>query len=648
MFKEDIQPGYAPKEISFMGYTTKNLHHSADAAKAFQSTIAKAHSGSIRQHQLVKDALMHTDQYMKLNDMHLEQSKPPTQKEVQQWVHMHEQARKDLEQLGEFPHHLDYWHMHLHELEAMLANYTPESAGAEMSDSYTPEGNMVQEELTDKTIRSGGRVKVARVIADMLGVENAESMSPDTAVNAGLRKIKNKRMTAEFVATVKKMVQLATEVGIKVDKTAMPTAVSEEAISEDVVNKDSTYNAAKDVMRFNDFAKLSKINKGVVPADVPYSKQGANEETAASDDKTAPEEDETDTLANIPTQVGQTMTHPTNDQLRRRKVQYKLGEWVELAEVSDQTLDKAWHGRYQQATTAKRGSPEWEKAHKSMGKIGDVMKKRTSDKLMHMAKHDPEAYKKSAVASADQDRKRGWSTEEVDLEEDQHSADFKVNPDTGRKYRAKHIEFANSRAGGQPLEGDDEKSDVDYEDKPSKHRKNNSMIKVLPEEHDNEHEDLDLSDAELDKIVNDIDTEEEILDVYDDSELTLVDDETGEEIKEEVSEEALNEVLSRMERMRAKVRFARTSSKRARRLKIVLKSRSSTTKINDRARRLAVKLMKQRLIKKPLAQMTVSEKERAEKIISKRKAVINRLAMKLAPRIRKIENARLSHSKVTK
>ena len=58
--------------------------------------------------------------------------------------------------------------------------------------------------------------------------------------------------------------------------------------------------------------------------------------------------------------------------------------------------------------------------------------------------------------------------------------------------------------------------------------------------------------------------------------------------------------------------------------------------------------MKQRLAKKPLAQLSTAEKERIERTIQKRKAIINRLAMKLAPRVRKIENDRLTHSTFTK
>lgn len=83
----------------------------------------------------------------------------------------------------------------------------------------------------------------------------------------------------------------------------------------------------------------------------------------------------------------------------------------QLDEISTHTLNKAIHKRYQQADAAPHGSPEQKKALKSMGHMNRVSLKRTQAKLMHMAKHDPEAYKKSAQASADSDVARGWSIE---------------------------------------------------------------------------------------------------------------------------------------------------------------------------------------------------------------------------------------------
>ena len=76
-----------------------------------------------------------------------------------------------------------------------------------------------------------------------------------------------------------------------------------------------------------------------------------------------------------------------------------------------------------------------------------------------------------------------------------------------------------------------------------------------------------------------------------------------------------------------------------------MKRRSGVQVINRRARRLAVKLLKKRLAKKPLNKLSVGEKERIERIIKKRSQLIKRIGMKLVPRIRKVETARLQHKK---
>ena len=156
----------------------------------------------------------------------------------------------------------------------------------------------------------------------------------------------------------------------------------------------------------------------------------------------------------------------------------------------------------------------------------------------------------------------------------------------------------------------------------------------------------DIDDSDIDGFIESL-TEDDYLEVYDDDELSIVDAETGEHI-EELKEEVLDEVLSRAERIRSKLRFSRTAAKRERRTAIALKSHSNTSTINKRARRLAIITMKKRLVKKPLNTLSVSEKERVERIIAQRKNVINRMAMKLVPNVKRIENDRLSHKNYTK
>ena len=486
---------------------------------------------------------------------------------------------------------------------------------------------MFKEELTDKTIKSGDKIKVARVIADMLGVEKAESMSPEVAVNTGLRSIKNKRMTPEMTGIVRKMLNLAQEVGIKYDHNLAPkgTEVTEQlgepltkkekdalmtsykarmqdASEEVTVDKNSKRNAAGDILRYNDFIKLKKVQEDKMDPNnfkktVAHT-PGKEDNPEAKDRDDEKKDNESDFDADdAEHEMGKELVAGNNDQLRRRKVAYKTEEVsFELDEAADMaTLRKQLDKHTELAVQANRaGDDEKTKKHQvHMGKIQDKMAKLV----------------------------RSEEVEEV--EEDMASADYKVNPDTGRKYRAHKINFKNSGAGGKPLEGEDADDRKDMK----------------------EEVDLDLSDDELEKMASTIDHEDDIMDIYDDGELKIVDDETGEEIKEDMNEEQLNEVLSRSERMRARIRFLRTASKRQRRLKIVLTRRSDAKTINKRARRLAINLIKQRIARKPVSQMNIGEKERIEKMLQSRKALIDRLAMKLVPRIRRVETDRMSHGK---
>jgi hypothetical protein len=165
-------------------------------------------------------------------------------------------------------------------------------------------------------------------------------------------------------------------------------------------------------------------------------------------------------------------------------------------------------------------------------------------------------------------------------------------------------------------------------------------------------EENDIDDKEIEAMIGNL-SDEEIMDEYGEDELGLVDDETGEEIPKSAEEDALDEqaimeVLSRIERMKAKFRIRRTAAKRERATKIALKRYSNTATINKRARRLAIKLMKQRLLRgRDVSKLSVGEKERIERTLEQRKAVIGRIATRLVPRVRKVEKARMSHSKYT-
>lgn len=425
--EEDIQPGPAPEEITYKGYTTKNLHHSADAAKAFQDTIVRA---GTHKHDPVAilNALKATDAYMGLNDKHLT-GEELTDEEKNDWIAAHEKSRESLNKVGEFAHHEDYWHMHQHELEGLLINFK-ETGKAEFMEEL--------EELDEMIIKSSDKLKVARIIASSLGMEDVDDKTgAENMVNISLRKIKSKNLTPEAWKILGNMLKLASDAGINYDKAIIP--------------------------------------------ETKFKVMGLSEETPTMKKDTETEVDKTHT------KVGHSLGGSTESH-RHMKVKYKLGE-----ETEDES---------------------------------------------------------------------------------------------------------------------------------------------------------ELEDKDIDDMINGM-SDDDYLEAYDDEELGIIDDETGEHIAE-IKEEVIMEVLSRAERIRAKIRFARTQAKRERRTRIALKTHSNTATLNKRARRLAINVMKKRLANKPLEKLSVSEKERIETTIAKRKKVIDRIAMRLVPRVKKTENDRLSHKTYTK
>jgi len=178
-------------------------------------------------------------------------------------------------------------------------------------------------------------------------------------------------------------------------------------------------------------------------------------------------------------------------------------------------------------------------------------------------------------------------------------------------------------------------------------------VKEGTEEEQLEFDFEEINESEFDSMIESL-TDEDILEAYEDSELAIVDEETGEEL-EAVSEEAeydtpaLMEVLSRMERVKAKARMRRTKAKRERAEKIALRHFSSTPVANRRARRLSVSLLKKRLMKgvNP-AKASVGQKENMERYIAQHRKVVDRLSARMVTKVRQTEKKRLSHRKFTK
>jgi nicotinic acid mononucleotide adenylyltransferase len=746
--QEDVSTGIAPEQITFKGYTTKNFKRTADAAKAFQDTIARA---SEKDPVAVLNALKSTDTYMGINDRHIA-GEELTDAEIDQWKEARAKAKESLDRVGEFMHHMDYFHTHEHELEGLLTNFKESGKGEFM------------EELSDKTLRPTDKIKVARIIATMLGVDKVESTAnPELLINTALRRIKTKTLNPEALNIVNKMLALANEMGIDYDTNLVPQKLQvQEDASVVKVDPKKTNNLAQGIMTFDDFQKL--INKHTKAghslghedndtlrkmkvkhmteseshdrghADRWYHRKPNSGHPAGSQehkdymdaysgkhkqkltgfktfDKSGKEVvKEASALEKFRAAAAQ--REKKHDEIERKRkedaaqgkenmsgaidrlekslkeshVEFRIDHRDKVtgdhkstmadheAKVSD-TTDKATYVKvpshkadsFKSAMKSKHGvrvelaesNSHYEQAEQHKDDAESAKEKGDHASYhMHMADHHGsmaewhyskgrnDAGDKHSDKAADHEMAaheiRRINKEEVIVEDELETSDYKLSA-SGRKVRAHRVKV-----------GDNKKRDDDEDEDEMKEEVDMSHIQDHIDQQEQNIEDqlmaeLDLTDEQIDHIVDSA-QEEDFIEEYDDEELAIVDEETGEEIEEEqVNEETLMEVLSRQERIRARLRFAKTKGKRERKAQIALKMRSSNVVANKRARRLAIKLMKKRLLRgRDASKISLGEKERIERIIQKRKAVVGRIAMKLVPRIRQVEKARLSHTKFTK
>jgi phosphopantetheine adenylyltransferase len=518
--------------------------------------------------------------------------------------------------------------------------------------SLTERNFMLDEELTQKTLRPADKIKVARVLATMMGIEKPESSAnPENLINLGLRRIRTKALNPEALAIVDKMLTLATQMGIKFDTALVPTKL-----------KEAAPEVPKEVMSFKDFEKIKRKNNTEAPTD-PIN----------TSDKDA-EKDPTHTKNYAEVGGSLVAPHPeADDNLRRSKVKYcteekKLAQSF-VSRMHSEAADPA-------AAAAEKAAKETAKAQLAIKQakekeafsakqstertsLSDKLKNEEAEPVEEGGLWDNIHAKRKRIkdGSGERMRKPGsdgaptaaalkQAAEEVEIEEKvttkpgwmlkqdpKLAAKVKANVDLAKKRQAS---YGNPAAGKSVKEETEEGDDSDYE----------KIIQILDFSDE-------TSDTEIDKLIADL-TDDDIMDeVYDDDEVVEIDDETGEEIEQDEDDikidEHLHEVLSRMQRIKAKQRLRRTAVKRQRSTKIALKKFSSSKTINKRARRAAVKALKNRLLRgRNPNKLSVGEKERVERIIASKKTLVNRIALKMVPRVRKIEKARMSHGKVTK
>jgi len=110
---EEVQEATDPKQFCYKGYTTKNFHHCADTAKAFQLST----SSEVKDPVAMLKAVKTTDAYL---DLHNNTSDNPPLDKIKTWKGAHIQAKDTLVHLGKFDAHQESWEKHDKALKHML------------------------------------------------------------------------------------------------------------------------------------------------------------------------------------------------------------------------------------------------------------------------------------------------------------------------------------------------------------------------------------------------------------------------------------------------------------------------------------------------------------------------------------------------
>lgn len=107
--------------------------------------------------------------------------------------------------------------------------------------------------------------------------------------------------------------------------------------------------------------------------------------------------------------------------------------------------------------------------------------------------------------------------------------------------------------------------------------------------------------------------------------------------------EELIEALTMSQRLRRALKMRARAAKIAARRKIVLKIRANMKTIVQRARKLAIRMLKAKYSNgTPLSDLTYADRDRLEKIISNRKNELDVLSRKMIPVVRRIEQKRFA------
>lgn len=263
---EDIQMPYASPEDEDMGMSFKGFHPSEsflknhDAVSAYQATIGRYEEGKIGDAVGILRAMQNTDEMMqhieKIVDLG-EHEGDHTQVNAKVMEH-YAKIRDSLIGIGEFDHHRDY-------LQGLLS----------LVQLAEIEAQPMAESMETPIVKPSDKLKVAKIIADALGVDSSGS-NAETLVNSALRSMRKKNLKQDSIAIVSNMLDLADEVGIKYEKNLVPVGLQEAA----PMNTPTDYENEKAVLGYNQLKRsLDKhltLGKPETPEETPQDASDTN------------------------------------------------------------------------------------------------------------------------------------------------------------------------------------------------------------------------------------------------------------------------------------------------------------------------------------------------------------------------------------
>ncbi|NBP55542.1 hypothetical protein EBU71_03190 [bacterium] len=195
-------------QIEFKGYVTKNFDQCPMATQAFKHIIA---GESLKDPVAILNAIKLTDEYLGIEKTAVERGYA-LQSEVNKFTVIVMKVRDVIKGIDSLDNHDHYIKNHEKTMQELL------------NKNADPGKEDVHEQII---FTSADKIKVGRIIAGALGVDEPEKMSnPEQLVNLGLRKIRTKRVTPEFAAIVNKMLKTAKMANIAYDEKLVPSLVA--------------------------------------------------------------------------------------------------------------------------------------------------------------------------------------------------------------------------------------------------------------------------------------------------------------------------------------------------------------------------------------------------------------------------------------